>query len=550
MGARRTGGDYLGFGSISFAEVLIRIYLQMFFLAQLAAGILNRSFFQFSCPLVRGHRTPDQNQLSKRLDEIIPFLSDENKCEDAAGLIAYIACKHVENCNKMVKKGVVPALFRIAGRATDDYDGSSFLALTCLVEGTDLTPTNAGFGSDELMTLMKSRNARQQELCVLILPILIRGDVQMLENLVLQGLVEVLLSPAILRADSERVRERAMELLMVLAVTNSPIIKKELKKFDSPFLHADATLKRSLKPFKQILTSDVLEYMSLGITSEHVSAVTTALLELFYFKKACWSKLFSSSVLSPYKVQHLSKSVYQNVLGGCSVCGYQRHHELARKSKQLRSEPPKMKCKELFLKINRFLDADYPEGGLPTPGNPNIDLLARKCCDAIHVLAELSASCGIFWKNYHIHLDFLDSSTNLRDEDPGGHTHLHSACFNADFLRAKYVVYKERDLACKRTYGHGCTPAHYCTYLGMLGLDEQIGTRFEILQLLAEVNPECIFVKNKDGCTPHDLLLEINKGKYMSHAKEMAQWLFERMTAQGWARHSMFGWFKISQVHC
>jgi hypothetical protein len=152
--------------------------------------------------------------------------------------------------------------------------------------------------------------------------------------------------------------------------------------------------------------------------------------------------------------------------------------------------------------------------------------------------------CGIFWETYHIHRHFLDSSKNLKDEDPGGHTHLHNACFSADFQRAKLVALNEKDLACKRTYGQGNTPAHYCTYLN---LDGRVETRFKILKLLAHVNPECIFVKNMDGSTPYDVLLGY-KGKFMDDATKMAQWLYERMTTQGRIRLSMIGWFKVSEV--
>jgi hypothetical protein len=521
-------------------------FSQMFYLARLAADILKG--------LQLEQRTPDQNQLMRRLDKIVALLSDSPECEDAAVLIAYIAWEHVENANSIIQAGVVPKLCQIAKRALEagvEYDGNVFVAIMCLANSTSLTFSDLALGFEMMKTLtdfIKHGNEKQKQLCIQSMPIFFQGGALVLDNLASNGLIELLLLQCTIHSCPEGVRECAEDLLLVFAASNSSEVKNVLKNLDSPLLHFHVALKRSLEPFEQILTKGIFEYKRLGITSAHISAVTHALLDLFFLKKACWSKLYSKSASSGYRLHHLKKSIYQYALGHRSIFKFQVKHELAtksRKSYSLRSEPPTKICQTLFLKIQQFVDADFSESGLPSAVDSKYDVLARKCYDAILVLAEISACCGIFWENYRIHRNFLDSSDNLTDEDPGGHTHLHNACFKAEYDRAKLVVQSERGLACKQTYGQGDTPAHYCTFLS---LDGKVEVRLRILKLLVRENAECIFIKNKDGCTPYDRLLA-EHGRFKENARKIAQWLHEQMTRQGWTRHSIFGWFQISQVN-
>jgi hypothetical protein len=168
-------------------------------------------------------------------------------------------------------------------------------------------------------------------------------------------------------------------------------------------------------------------------------------------------------------------------------------------------------------------------------------------------LARWSKCSEIYWHEYHIHLkEKLDYVSHQVDR--GGHSILHGACFVPDIDKARTILSFAPELAIRTNYCAGDVPAHYCTYFS-LDKDETgkwskytRNLRFDILKLLFSKNSLCIFVKNKDGCTPHDVIDVVCKSlgpkhvPYKEEALLMRNWLFNEMKKGGWVRDPELGW--------
>ena len=271
------------------------------------------------------------------------------------------------------------------------------------------------------------------------------------------------------------------------------------------------------------------------IQDRHISDITHALLQMFYFKSTCWAIYTGEKDVSRLMLGQRGR--YIGALKA-SIENFQISLGIKRSKSGLLDNmgsyrlqaPPRKACQKLSDKINVFLRAEF----MDLDAMDQIEALLRV---AMVELAVFSACAGIFWSNYHIHLKYRHE--HMLDEDPGGHTRLHGACYGPNIAEAKRLLAAHKSLALRTTYGQGHSPAHYCTFFQLKG---QISERFQLLYLLHDANPDCIFVRCKDGVTPQERA-GANHGLYRAAGREMAEWLEKRMVARGWARLGRYGWF-------
>jgi hypothetical protein len=170
-------------------------------------------------------------------------------------------------------------------------------------------------------------------------------------------------------------------------------------------------------------------------------------------------------------------------------------------------------------------------------------------------LARWSWYSNIFWHDYHIHLDEkLDDVNNRMDR--GGHSILHAPCFDPNMEEARRVLFFAPELASQTNFCAGDVPAHYCTYfnLDVTRFRYKPNVRFNILKLLYSKNKQCIFVKNKAGETPYDIIESVcnrmhSRNPYKNEAFEMRDWLFDRMTERGWKQDPELGWIDTTLIN-